>query len=160
RSPLDFGAHCWRRSFGFDNIKVRLNVLWMIDVAMVTFAVVFPHNLPIGLDRVVSIRRHLGANETVRVGHGNDGTSRSKIWRRVGLANEKKAGYLFDADGLKPQLRSIDAVVHAAAACQLACSSISPLMVRANNGTTDVARLFGKQHRPSMAANIVKCPSL
>ena len=56
-------ARC--RVVGVVVIEVGLDVLRVIEVAVITFAVVFPHQFPVGFDEIVHRLRHFCANESL-----------------------------------------------------------------------------------------------
>ena len=65
-------ADARRRVVGVEVVEVGLDILRVIDIAMVTLAVIFPNQFPVGFDKIVHHLRHLRTIETLRPEQGRE----------------------------------------------------------------------------------------
>ncbi len=95
-------------------IKVGLDVLGMVDIAMETFAVVFPDQFPVGMDIEIHDLGDFGVRQTLGTCHRRDGLEcRFKIRRLLGKTDEYHPFHLASRGAVQAQLGFIQAFLHA-----------------------------------------------
>src|SRR6266850_3412065 len=144
------------RIVGVIMIEVGLDILRMVRVAMVAFAIIFPHNLPIRVDGIIDNLCHPGAAKSLRTRHGAEHFLRpSELgWMRR-KAEVNQSFDFFDRDLMKTQLRFVEVLLHSAATEQRSFAIIDPLMVRADD-SIQCARGLGAKACAPMAANVMQ----
>ena len=114
----------------FINIKVRLDVLGMIHITVIAFAVVFPDELPIAVFNDRALEGDFGVGDLVRrqisIRLGSEGL---ETWRDGRDAHKDVTADAFAMGRLEPKLRLVDRRVHVTRANQGSVETVSPLMI-------------------------------
>src|SRR2546422_151134 len=137
-------------------VEVGLGVLRVIDVAVVTLAVVFPEQFPVRLDEIVHRLRHFCAGETLRLEQRRQRALGGREWNRfLRQRNENQAFNFLHVDRAEAVLRLVEICMHAAAGEQSYVEAVSPLVIRADE-PAHMAALLGADPRTAMPADIVQ----
>ena len=96
-------------------VEVGLDVLRVVDVTVITFAVVLPDQLPIGVHVEVHDLGDLGASHSLGAGNRADrGSSRLKVRRLRRQADENHAFNFAGVSTVHSQFRFVQSVLHTA----------------------------------------------
>ena len=155
RSGLNALVHGGRRVVGVVMVKIRLDVLRMIHVAVVAFAVVFPYHLPVCSNLVINNLCHLRLTHPLRAHDLGHRLARSgEIRRRVREANKKHPLQILQMRGQQAKFIAID-FMHAPASDKRAVAFVCPLMIRANQPPS-LAAVLPANERAAMPTDIVQ----
>ena len=136
-------------------VEVGFDILRVIEVAVVTFAVVLPNHLPVRAHQVVGHFRHLRAPESLRLDQRRQQPA-GRLERNRFLAEryENQAFDFLDVRGPEAELRLFETGLHAAAGEQLSVERVSPLMIGTNQAR-NVPCGFSADNGTAMAADVV-----
>ena len=134
-------------------VEIRPDVLRVIDVAVVAFAVVFPNEFPVGGDFVI---------DNLRLGHSLRRENRShhcpcgrEVRRFFRETHEEHPLQILQVRGQQIEFVVID-FVHPAARGECAIAFVRPLMIRTNQPPR-LAAVRATDKRAPMSANIMQC---
>ena len=97
-------------------VVVGLDVLRVVEIAVVALAVVFPDEFPVGVDGVVDRLGHLGAVATLRTKHRLDQfPRRAEVTRLLGQVHKNKAAQILGGHGRQAKRAGVQPVLHTAA---------------------------------------------
>ena len=155
---IDASRHLRRGVVGVEMIVVGLDVLRMVEVAVVTLSVVFPDEFPVGAHGVVDRPGDLCAIDALWLEHRLQLLAgRAKIDRAIIEVYENEAAQILRRHRHQAKRVAVQLLVHSAAGQQFAVLAVDPLVVRADELPGRAARLSTEQ-RAAMAADVVKRP--
>ena len=130
----------------------------MIARAMVTFAIVLDHQLPVALLHDRALMRNLGPRCGMRRDIGCHAVGVPvEIGRIVGQAHEYLPGDIAQCDRLERVSATIEIIGHRPCRLQLAVEPVGPVVIAARQQRSTSARRLA-QPGAAMAADIVKSP--
>ena len=139
-------------------IVIGLDVLRVVQVAVITLAVVFPDEFPVGAHGVVDRLGNLCAIDALRLKHRLQLLAcRVKIDRAIIEIHENESAQILRRHRQQAKRVAVQLLVHTPAGQQFAVPAVDPLVVGADELPCRAARLAAEQ-RAAMTADVVKSP--